>query len=313
MHEFLHALEHAFLDTLTLLPWLFIIYIAIELLENKTDFSRSKRLQGKGAPLIGAVTGLIPQCGFSVMAAKLYEQKYVTLGTLLAIFLSTSDEAFIILLSNGAGAVWLLPMLVCKIFIGIIVGYCVDFILKKFGKGQEVRVRSVYEISNPKTVHDIFMKNYLDEMNETGECTACGKPHDGSRPVYTYFLLPVLHALKVAGFVFVINFLLGWAIELVGEDAFYRFMQKNIYLQPFITALIGLIPNCASSVVITQSFLVGGISFGSCLAGLCANAGLGFVVLLKNTAKWKRNFAIIGLSYSVSVFFGLVINLLACI
>lgn len=313
MRELLHALEHAFLDTLALLPWLVIIYIVVELLENKTDFSRSKRLQGKGAPLIGAVTGLIPQCGFSVMAAKLFEQKYVTLGTLIAIFLSTSDEAFIILLSDGDGAVWLLPLIVCKIIIGIVVGYSVDFILKKWGKGQELNVRSVYEISNPKTVRDMFMKNYLDELNQTSECTACGKPHDGTRPVYTYFFLPLLHALKVAGFVFAINFLLGWAIEMVGEDAFYRFMQKNIYLQPFITAIIGLIPNCASSVVITQSFLIGGISFGSCLAGLCANAGLGFVVLLKNTAKWKRNVAMIGICYFTSVFFGLLLNFLALI
>lgn len=313
MHEILHALEHAFFDTLALLPWLVIIYIVIELLENKTDFSRSKRLQGKGAPLIGSVTGLIPQCGFSVMAAKLFEQKYITVGTLFAIFLSTSDEAFIILLSDGAGAVWLLPLIVSKIFIGIIVGYTVDFFLKKTGKNQELRSRPAYEISNPKTVRDIFIKNYLEDINETSECTACGKPHDGTRPVYTYLFVPLLHALKVAGFVFLINFLLGWAIEWVGEDAFYAFMQKNVFLQPFITALIGLIPNCASSVVITQSFLFGGISFGSCLAGLCANAGLGFVVLLKNTAKWKRNFAMIFFAYFVSVFVGLAFNFILTI
>ena len=310
MHEILHALEHAFFDTLALLPWLIIVYIVIELLENKTDFSRSKRLQGKGAPLIGAVTGLIPQCGFSVMAAKLFEQKYITIGTLVAIFLSTSDEAFILLLSDGAGAVWLLPLIVSKIVIGLIVGYSLDFVMKKLGK-QELRAQPNYEqLSAPKTVHDIFMKNYLDELTQDSECTSCGKPHDGTRPIYTYVVLPALHALKVAGVVFLINFLLGWAIELVGEENFYAFMQKNIYLQPFLTALIGLIPNCASSVVITQSFLVGGISFGSCLAGLCANAGLGFVVLLKNTAKWKRNLALIVGSYLISVFFGLIFNIL---
>ena len=312
MHEFLHAIEHAFLDTLALLPWLIIIYIVIELLENKTDFSRSKRLQGKAAPLIGSVTGLIPQCGFSVMAAKLYEQKYITIGTLIAIFLSTSDEAFIILLSDGAGAVWLLPFIVSKIAIGLIVGYALDFFVTKF-VGQELRAQPDYDISAPRTVHDIFIKNYLDELSENSGCTACGKPHDGTRPVYTYFVVPILHALKVAGFVFLINFLLGLAIELVGEDNFYAFMQKNIYLQPFLTALIGLIPNCASSVVITQSFLVGGISFGSCLAGLCANAGLGFVVLLKNTAKWKRNLLLVLFSYLVSVAFGLAFNLVLTI
>ncbi len=309
MREFLHAIEHAFFDTLTLLPWLVIIYIAIELLENKTDISRSKRLQGKAAPLIGSVTGLIPQCGFSVMAAKLFEQKYITIGTLLAIFLSTSDEAFIILLTDGAGAVWLLPIIVSKILVGLSVGYSVDFILKGLGKEQALRSQKDYDLSTPATtVKEMFMRTYLEEQTSGGECTSCGRSHDGTRPVYTYAVLPALHALKVAVFVFLINFLLGWVIELVGEDAFTAFMQKNMFLQPFLTAAIGLIPNCASSVIITQSFLIGGITFGSCLSGLCANAGLGFVVLLKNTKKWKRNVAMIAISYAVSVFFGLVLN-----
>ena len=309
MHEFLHALEHAFADTLTLLPWLVIIYIAIELLENKTDFSRSKKLQGKAAPLIGSVTGLIPQCGFSVMAAKLFEQKYITLGTLFAIFLSTSDEAFIILLSDGAGAVWLLPLFVSKIFIGMLVGYAMDGILKCFGREQELRQKPLYDTAQiPTTVHEMFIRQYLEEQLSDGECTSCGRPHDGTRPIYTYAVLPTLHALKVAGFVFLINFLLGWVIEIVGEDAFTAFMQKNVFLQPFITSAIGLIPNCASSVIITQTFLVKGITFGSCLAGLCANAGLGFVVLLKNMKKWKRNVALIATSYLISVAVGLIFN-----
>ena len=243
------------------------------------------------------------------MAAKLFEQKYITIGTLLAIFLSTSDEAFIILLSDGAGAVWLLPLVVSKIFIGICVGYAADWILKKAGKTQELRAQEIYDfLEPPTTVREMFMRSYLEEQTSGGECTSCGRNHDGTRPVYTYAVLPTLHALKVAGFVFFINFLLGWLIEIVGEDAFTAFMQKNIYLQPFLTAAIGLIPNCASSVVITQTFLVGGITFGSCLAGLCANAGLGFVVLLKNTKKWKRNLAMIFVAYAISVLFGTLFN-----
>ena len=310
MREFLHALEHAFLDTLALLPWLVIVYVAIELLENKTDFSRSGKLQGKTAPLIGAVTGLIPQCGFSVMAAKLFEQKYITVGTLFAIFLSTSDEAFIILLSDGAGAVHLLPMIVSKIFIGLIVGYAIDLIMKWTGKAQKLRVQPIYEEKTPTTVREMFMRQYLDDTAENG-CTACGKAHDGTRPVYTYLILPLLHALKVSAFVFLINLGLGWLIETVGEEAFQAFIQKSAFWQPFLTSAVGLIPNCASSVILTETFLVGGITFGSCLAGLCANAGLGFVVLLKNTKKWKRNFAMIIGSYLVSVAVGLLFNGLA--
>jgi hypothetical protein len=117
-----------------------------------------------------------------------------------------------------------------------------------------------------------------------------------------------LHALKVAGFIFLVNLALGYLIELVGEESFSVFMQKNLFLQPFLTSAIGLIPNCASSVVITETFLMGGISFGSCLAGLCANAGLGFVVLLKNTKKWKRNIAMIAFSYVIAVLIGVVFN-----
>jgi hypothetical protein len=126
-------------------------------------------------------------------------------------------------------------------------------------------------------------------------------------------VLPSLHALKVALFIFIINLLLGWAIELVGEDDFSAFMQKNVFLQPFITSAIGLIPNCASSVVLTETFLLGGIGFGACLGGLCANAGLGFVVLLKNTKKWKRNLLMVLGSYVIGVVVGLIFNGLALI
>ena len=314
MHEFLHAIEHAVQDTLLLLPWLIVIYIIIELLENRTDLASSKKLQGKPAPLLGAVTGLIPQCGFSVMASKLFEQKYITLGTLFAIFLSTSDEAFIILLSDGVGAVWLLPMIISKIVIGLIVGYSIDFIAKWIGKGQNLRVRPQLDWDKrPLTVHEIFMRSYLEETFETTSSCSCGRAHDGTRPFYTYVVLPTLHALKVALFIFLINFLLGWVIEIVGEDAFSSFMQKNIFLQPFITSAIGLIPNCASSVVLTETFLMGGIGFGACLGGLCANAGLGFVVLLKNVKKWKRNLIMIVGMYLIGVVVGLIFNGLALI
>ena len=309
MHEILHALEHAFKDTLTLLPWLIIIYMAIELIENKTDLASSKRLQGKVAPLIGSATGLIPQCGFSVMASKLFEQKYITIGTLFAIFLSTSDEAFIILLSDGVGASYLLPLFASKILLGALVGYGVDLFMKLIGKERKLLKRPVFEEGQPNTVHEIFMRSYLEEKLSQGECVSCGKPHDSDRPIYNYVVIPTLHALKVAGFIFLVNFLLGYLIELVGEDTFSAFMQKNLFLQPILTSAIGLIPNCASSVVITETFLMGGISFGSCLAGLCANAGLGFVVLLKNTKEWKRNIAMIAFSYAISVVIGLIFNL----
>lgn len=306
--------KHAFFDTLPLIPWLLLIYVVIELLENKTNLASNNRLGGKLGPVIGAATGLIPQCGFSVMAAKLFEQKYITLGTLFAIFLSTSDEAFIIMLSSGGeGAASVLPMIAVKILVGVAVGYAVDGVMKLIGRGQVcVEAKSIETVTGgkaPETVHDIFMMRYFEEMSVEAGCS-CGREHEEGRPFVTYVLNPVLHALKIALLIFLFNFVLTAIIELVGHDQFLQFMENNLLLQPFLVSAVGLIPNCASSVVITSAYLEGGISFGSCVAGLCANAGLGFVVLLKNTKRWKRNFLLIIFCYLVAVAVGLLCNLL---
>ena len=305
-----HALE----DTLTLLPWLLLIYVVLQLLENKTNLAGSNRLGGKLGPVIGSATGLIPQCGFSVLAAKLYEQKYVTLGTLLAIFMATSDEAFIIMLSSGDAnaAISVLSMIAIKIAVGIAVGYGVDGFLKLIGRGQvrlEARsIDAVTGVRQPETVHEIFMVRYFEDMEAVDGCS-CGREHDDDRPFMKYVVGPILHALKIAGLMFAFNFALGALIHFVGEDNFYSFMGKSEWAQPMLVSLVGLIPNCASSVFITTAYLDGAITFGSCVAGLCANAGLGFVVLLKNTRRWKRNLALIGFSYAVSVVVGLLCNL----
>ena len=308
-HTLLHALEHAWKDTLPLLPWLVIVYVVIELLENKTDLSSSAKLGGKLGPLIGSATGLIPQCGFSVLAAKLFEQKYITVGTLLAIFLSTSDEAFIILLSSGAdGAAAVLPLIALKIGFGVLVGYAADLLMKCLGRGQaSAHIATVTDSRPPDTVHEIFMRRYFEESEVEAGCS-CGRDHDGEPLWKVYALYPVLHALKVAVFVYLVNFALSWLIEWVGEESFVTFMNQNLFLQPFLSSAVGLIPNCASSVAVTTAYLSGGISFGSCAAGLCANAGLGFVVLLKNTRKWKRNLLLIGTLYALSVAIGLLLN-----
>lgn len=301
---FLHAIE----DTLPLLPWILLMYLLIELLESKADLSKVNRFGGKMGPLVGSATGLIPQCGFSVMAAKLFEQKYITLGTLLAIFMATSDEAFILMLSSGEGAVWVLPMLAVKIVVGLSVGYGTDFLLKAIGRGQVcAELPSDYN-KEPKTTHEIFIRGYLEEKDVEVKCS-CGRSHENDAPWKKYGMYPVLHTLKVAAFIFLVNFILTAIIHSVGEDVFISFMHRNRFVQPLVTSLIGLIPNCASSVVITETFLSGGITFGSCAAGLCANAGMGFVVLLKNVRRWKRNISLIGICYGVSVLVGILLNL----
>ncbi len=306
---------HAFEDTLPLLPWLLLIYVVLQLLENKAGFATSGKLGGLLGPVIGSATGLIPQCGFSVLAAKLYEQKYITVGTLFAIFLATSDEAFILMLSSGNAnaAISLLSIIAIKIIVGVSVGYAADGLLKAIGRGQvRLEARSIDAVTGarePETVHEIFMVRYFEDMGVEEGCS-CGRPHDDSRPFMNYVVGPVLHALKIAALMFAFNFILGAIIHFIGEDNFTAFMSRNILLQPLLVSLVGLIPNCASSVFITTAFLDGTIAFGSCVAGLCANAGLGFVVLLKNTRKWKRNLAFIGIIYAVSTLVGMLCNLL---
>ncbi len=309
MEHFIEILVHALKDTAPLLPWILLIYIVIELLQSKADLSRVTRFGGKLGPIVGAATGLIPQCGFSIMAAKLFEQKYITLGTLLAIFFATSDEAFIIMLSSGEGAAWVLPMLAAKVLVGVAVGYAADGLISLIGHRQVcVEIQDAYA-KHPNTTHEIFMRAYLEEKDVEVRCS-CGRTHDETRPFMNYFVYPLLHTLKVATFIFFVNFVLTWIMHEVGEDVFAQFMNKNRFAQPFIACVIGLIPNCASSVVLTETFLSGGITFGSCLAGLCSNAGMGFVVLLRNTRQWKRNLALIAICYSLPVIIGLLVNCL---
>lgn len=221
------------LDTLKLFPFLVLIYVIIELLEHKTNLSSEhSRLRGGFGPLIGAATGLIPQCGFSVMAAKLFEQKYITVGTLLAIFLSTSDEAFVILLSEGAAG-QLLPLIIAKMGIGVAAGYLADGLMFLFRKkySEPLLAEGVAEQNfkmrvNPDAgvsgAHDYFFRK-----SENEECTSCGRDHDDAHPWKTYFLHPLLHSLQVAAFIFIVNFVLGAIIYVVGEEKFIEAMQRD--------------------------------------------------------------------------------------
>lgn len=281
----------ALLDTLKVFPFLLLIYIIIELVEHKTEINGSKnRLNGKLGPLIGAATGIIPQCGFSVMASKLFESGFIGIGTLFAIFISTSDEAFIILVSEG-DSMTMLYIMIIKLLLGISMGYILNAIFKK----SELTVT---------TVQDYKSKVYDKKF----EYTSCGKPHSEEHPVKTYLLNPFLHSLKIALYIFIVNVIFGTIIYFVGEDSLAAFLEKSVWIQPFITSLVGLIPNCASSVVLTETYLIGGITFGSLIAGLCANAGLGMVILFKNTKKWKRNLIIAFGMYAISVILGSIIN-----
>lgn len=273
------------LDTLKVFPFILVIYILIEFLEHKTSFSSNHRLlQGKLAPLIGTVTGIIPQCGFSVMAAKLYDKKYIRTGTLIAVFLATSDEALIVLIVNPAGAAAVAPLIAVKVVVGLISGYAINFFLRN------------EHLDQPK-----------ESDREDIHAYSCGREHEGKSAVKVYFVEPLLHSLKVALYIFVVTLIFGYIFEY-NEAAIISSFVGGPYVEPLITAAIGLIPNCASSAVIAQTYCEGGIMFGSMVAGLCCNAGLGFVVLLKDVKKIKRNLLLIVTVYAISVLVGIAVN-----
>ena len=275
----------AILDTLKIFPFLLIIYVLIELLEHKTSFAKNgKLLQGKLAPLLGSLTGLVPQCGFSVMSAKLYDRRLISTGTLLAVFLATSDEAFVILLSSGSSAGAVMPLLTVKFVVAVAFGYLANLVLK----GEE--------LGSAESEH-ADMHGY-----------SCGREHDGKHNLNVYLVEPLLHSLKIAFFVLVVNVALGLVIYYVGTDAIANSFVGNEFLQPLITSLVGLIPNCASSVVITETFIKGSITFGSMVAGLCANAGLGLVILYKNTKKIGRNLLFTLALYAIASVVGIAVN-----
>ena len=277
------TVSDAFLDTLKVFPFILVIYILIELLEHKTSFTKDhERLQGSLAPLIGAATGIIPQCGFSVMAAKLYDRGLIRTGTLLSVFLATSDEALIILLSEGSRADMIVPLIAIKLIVAVAAGYGANLLLP--------RERLALPLSG-EDVHGF----------------SCGREHEGS-DVKVFFVEPLLHSLKITLYLLLVNLVLGLIIYRVGEDSISSLIVGGPYVQPLISAAIGLIPNCASSVIVTDTYINGFMTFGSCVAGLCANAGLGFVVLLKNTKKIKRNIALIVAVYAISVVAGIIIN-----
>lgn len=280
-------------DTAIVFPFILIIYMLIELMENGTTAGKSRRaLQGPLAPLLGSATGLVPQCGFSVMAAKLYDKGLIRTGTIMAVFLATSDEALIILLVNSPlsahSAQAILPLILIKLLVAVSVGYLVNAI-----------------------VPDKIERIPLSHTEGSEACSySCGHSHEGKSSVKLYIVEPLLHALKVTAFILMVNLILGFIISEVGEDKIASALIGGKYFQPFITAAVGLIPNCASSTVITETFVKGGITFGSCIAGLCTNAGLGLVVLLKNTKKIKRNILLVASLYAISVLAGIVVNVI---
>lgn len=269
----------AVLDTLKALPFLLGAYLLIELLEHKSSEKLTGALSKMGplGPLGGAALGLVPQCGFSVAAANFYAGRLITPGTLLAVFLATSDEALPIMLSRPQAMPSLIKLLGVKLVSAAFFGVLADFICKR-----------VLKLKADAPFHDL--------------CDDCDCEHEG------IFKAALHHTAKVFGFLLLINLLLGYAIHFVGEDNISRLLLSGSVFQPLLAALIGFIPNCAASVILTELYLAGSLSFGSAVAGLCTGAGVGLAVLFKTNRHLKENFVLIGALYAAAVITGVVCN-----
>ena len=287
--EFLHVLVHSLEDSALVLPFLFATYVLIEYVQRKSAvFKNTNFLGGTHAPLLGGIVGAFPQCGFSVMAAKLYDSKIIKMGTLLTVFIATSDEAFALLLTS-AKFLDLLLLISFKIIYAVILGYLVNAFLKK-------AVPVKYKGGQTKFKHEEY-------------CRQCGNSSTATGKAQIYLLYPFLHALKTFLFVLSINFIFGLFVHFVGEENISLFMQQHLFVQPFVCAIVGLIPNCASSILVTQLYISGGITFGSMFAGLCSNAGIGLAVVLKNKKNIKSNVVLVLILYLSSVLAGVIFNL----
>ena len=309
-------LLEALIDSAKMIPFLLIAYIAIEVIEyfSARKLHQSKLLTGKFSNLFAAGFGLIPLCSFSVVATDLFSSKKIRIGTLLAVYIATSDEAVPLLLVNPDKISSLLPLLLIKFLIALIVGYSVDLIFKKINE-RHLSLATAQSTTNKQPVdnHDYDKHDEHEEVTEFAHTGCCGheiETNSKSDKFKKFFVHPLVHTLKIFAFILLANAALGGIIELVGEDSLRLFLQSSKGFAPLLSSIIGLIPNCASSVVITKLYTTGGIGFGACIAGLIVNAGISFVILFKQNKNIKQNFAILGAMLAIGITTGYIIQLI---
>ena len=278
LHILEHALEHTFIDTVKLIPFLFLTYLAMEYLEHKAGDKVNTwvRRSGKLGPVIGSILGVVPQCGFSAAASNLYAGRVISLGTLFAIYLSTSDEMLPILISEKAPLNLIIPVLAAKAAIGILAGFLIDLL---FHRKQEEHVH----------IHEIC-------------------EHEHCHCEQGIFRSAVSHTLQITFFIFLVGLLLELVLGIVGEETLEALILNRPVVGPLLAGIVGLIPHCAASVVITQLYLQDIISIGAMLAGLLTGTGVGILVLFRVNHNKRENLKILGLLYLIGVLVGIVVE-----
>lgn len=285
-HIILHSIEHAFEDSIKMLPFLFLAYLLIEWLERHHGERIEQALAGGGrwGFVPGAVLGCVPQCGFSALAANLYASRVITPGALLAVFVATSDEA-IPLLAAEPGMWGALPLLIIgKVVAGVVGGFLLDVPLRKV---------------LPAGLYGGYA-GHADDID-------CHEEHEEHSGIW---LAALRHTVEIFLFILLFSFLIGFAFELIGEETITTFLTGMGIFQPMAAALVGLIPNCAASVLLAQLYAQGAITFGSLFAGLCAGAGIGLAVLWRVNPRWKQNLFMTGILWAGGSVCGILLQFL---
>ena len=272
------------LDTLKLLPYLFITFLILEFIEHKSNNKSKKILSNnqKIGPLFGGLLGGLPQCGFSFMAASLYSGKVITIGTLIAVFLSTSDEMLPIMISEKTNAFVLLKIVGFKILVGILIGFIIDLLFREKNKND--------------------FKN--EHINKICEHEHCDCQHEG------IILSSFKHTIKTGIFILLANIIINIVIFKIGENNLSKLLLHKNILTYFVASIIGLIPNCASSVIITELYLSKLITIGTLFSGLLTGSGLGILLLFRTNKDIKENLTILSIIYFVGVLVGLLVDII---
>ena len=276
----------ALIDSIKILPFLFITYLIMEYIEHKISEKSKTTIKkaGKWGPLLGSSVGIIPQCGFSASATNLYSARVISLGTLIAVYLSTSDEMIPIFISENVPILTLVKILAIKFVLGIIFGFIIDSILRIKNKDkQEEKIEEICEHEHCHCEKNGILKSAIK------------------------------HTISILIYIFVITLIINCIVEWVGEDNIATFVGNHAILGPAISSLIGLIPNCAASVILTNLYIQNIISGASLIAGLLTGAGVGLIILFKTNKNIKENIAIVGLLYAIGVFSGIILQLIGVI
>ena len=326
MDLFVEILADATKDTLVLVPFLFVTYLALEGLEHAAGgrVSAAVRRAGSAGPVVGAMLGILPQCGFSAMGATLFAGRVVTLGTLLAVFLSTSDEMLPILVAEQVDVTFVVQVLAAKAAIGIVVGLAADAVLRVVAdRGASRRAASlVGGLSEAGAgvghIHELCERDRChcddEEGHEHGHGHGAGHAHGhgghghdhGARGTLASVVRgAVFHTMQVTVFIFLVTLVLSGLLDTLGEDVIASALSSNVVLATFLSALVGLVPNCAASIVITQLYLEGALALGPMMAGALVAGGAGFLVLFRTNRNVRENVLILALLYVVSVAIGL--------